>query len=322
MREDIFEERIYRPDRKSRAVRLCLIGAAIDFAGLDEALIVLRHRYVLAHYFGFLVVANLAIYMLDLTEAPVDVLLPATVLGLTGLVLSLLAYIAVAARIVGRIAPGRRVWMTPGIMMSSCVMVWVAHEVQSAVLPAHHHGAIPLYFWLTVFVIAEVCAVVIFRGPVPRALSRLRQGIVLTAPLPDAGGGTDGALVAEPAEARPDGEELRAGSLRITPEQVERLEASGNYVVVHLATGRHLVAGPFGDVSARMPSRLGLRVHRSHWVARRVIGRLVRSGRDMWIVLACGTRVPVGTSLQDGVQDWLGRSGIGVERVPPSKGGR
>lgn len=299
-----------------RPVRLRLIGWHVAFRDPAEMLRAVRHRYLLAHYVGFAVLASLAIYGLELTSAPVDLLVPAVVLGIVALLLLVSLYLRVAVAVMrGRDWVGT-IWVTPALMLGTVAMTFVASAVHDQLgAGAQWEGRWAVPQWVLTFVLVEAAATVIFRGPLPRAVAAMRAGEPVyggaARSVPLAG---PELAVEEPGEPAPD--DLRAGTLRIARAAVSRLEASGNYVVVVTATGRHLVPGPFSAVAAGMPERMGRKVHRSHWVATGAVTRLVRTGRDMWLVAVCGAVVPVAASMQDGVQVWLAAQGIALERGP------
>lgn len=74
------------------------------------------------------------------------------------------------------------------------------------------------------------------------------------------------------------------------------LSAELHYLRVHTALGDDLILYPFGRAVAEMPEGAGLRVHRSHWIARGHLTRIERSGSAGRAVLGTGLEVPVARS--------------------------
>lgn len=70
------------------------------------------------------------------------------------------------------------------------------------------------------------------------------------------------------------------------------LEAEDHYVRVHARHGSALVLMRLADAAALIDPRLGLRVHRSWWVARDAVSALERSGQPV-VRLVNGMAVPV-----------------------------
>lgn len=299
-----------------RPVRLRLIGWRVSFRDPAEMLRALRHRYLLAHYAGFAVLVSLGIYGLELSSAPVDLLVPAVVLGIVALLLLVSLYLRAAVALSHGLGWVGTIWVTPALLLGTVAMTFVAAFVHDQLGDGvHWDGRWPVTQWILAFVLVEAAATAIFRGPLPRAVAAMRASEQVYGTLARPAGMAGPELaVEEPGEPAPD--DLHAGTLRIARGSVSRLEASGNYVVVVTASGRHLVPGPFSAVAAGMPERMGRKVHRSHWVATGAVKRLVRTGRDMWLVAVCGAVVPVAASMQDGVQVWLAASGIALERGP------
>lgn len=299
-----------------------LIGFRVGFRSADEMMRALRHRYVMVYYAAFAALACIIVHGLSLMEAPVDMVVSSVVLGLVTLQIVMVVYLAVAAELMRWSRRRSAIWVTPALVVGTIAMKWVMMETQSVL------GSVPrwsagwgILIWVGIFVLVETLATAIFHGPLPRALSVMRRsedGLAASAAtVPEQ---SRELVIVEPGEAMPP--PIEAGSVRVPVAQVQRLEANGNYVLVVTAKGRHLVPGPFGDVAAVMPDRLGRRVHRSHWVSWSAARRLVKAGRDMWIIASGDAVVPVASSMQGAVQDWLSAYGIHVERGQRPKGAR
>lgn len=83
------------------------------------------------------------------------------------------------------------------------------------------------------------------------------------------------------------------------------VSAEEHYVRIQTVDGRQLLRGRISDIEAQLPDALGLRVHRSHWVAASAVHTLNRS-REGWVLeLTDGTQVPVARPRRDAVRDWL-----------------
>jgi len=295
-------------------VSIRLIGHLVGFRSAEEMLRALRHRYVMVYYAIFSVILCLGLHGLSLVDAPINLVVSSIVLGLVALQLVVMAYLRVWTELMRWSGRGGAVWLTPALVVGTVAMKWVVVQSQAVFgLEQNWSDGWGLMIWLGVFVLVEALATAICHGPLPRALAVLRAS--------EDGLGANAAVVpeqsaelviAEAGGAMPP--PLEAGSVRVPVAQVQRLEANGNYVMVVTESGRHLMPGPFGDVAAVMPDRLGRRVHRSHWVSWGAARRLVRAGRDMWIVAAGDAVVPVASSMHEAVQDWLAGYGIRVER--------
>ena len=79
-------------------------------------------------------------------------------------------------------------------------------------------------------------------------------------------------------------------------QDIIRLSASDHYVEVYTRQGHALVLLRFSDALAELDGADGLQIHRSHWVARSAIHRLVAKGRNLFVELDDGTTLPVSRS--------------------------
>ncbi len=97
----------------------------------------------------------------------------------------------------------------------------------------------------------------------------------------------------------------------VRTDEVEWIEAAGNYVRIHTATGSHMVRGTMQAVEAQLdPSRF-LRVHRSAIVAVDRISEVQPWFRgEFKVVLAGGATLTVTRTYRDGLQDLLSSSQI------------
>jgi len=129
------------------------------------------------------------------------------------------------------------------------------------------------------------------------ALIHLALGLIVwaTIELPMRYGG--GAPFAEPPAASPH----RAAA---PPPLLERLPAGrrgrllhlqmrDHYVEIHTDKGSDLVLMRFGDALKELGDTEGMQVHRSHWIARAAVNRIVRRTGRTAAILTNGAEVPV-----------------------------
>ena len=256
----------------------------------------MRHRYVLAGCAGLTIPAIVLLFALDTSEIPIDLHVPSVVVGLVTAQFLLILYITLSnwlLRHVFRAARVVTVWLTPGLVLGAAGLLGVVHVVNPILQVGHvvsNLNAQVLPFACVLYL--EVAATLIFRGPLRRALQKMRDGqpVVL-----DEGGVAKPAAVAEraapaPMAATPGREtalapddpaaarQLRqAGTKGIPVEDILRLEASGNYVTVVTCGAVSIVRGPWRCRGADA-SHLGRQVQRSHWVARRAVAGVHRRG--------------------------------------------
>lgn len=79
-------------------------------------------------------------------------------------------------------------------------------------------------------------------------------------------------------------------------EQVLRVSAQDHYLEIVCSEDKHLLRGRLRDALLLLAERDGVQVHRSHWVARQHIQKVVNEGRDTRLVLTDGTELPVARS--------------------------
>lgn len=94
-------------------------------------------------------------------------------------------------------------------------------------------------------------------------------------------------------------------------EDVIALQAEEHYVRVFTREDEALIHCRFGDAVKEMPQALGLRVHRSWWVADDAVRSASRGARRWQLTLETGTSVPVSDSYVKAVREagWLSRKG-------------
>lgn len=265
-----------------RPLRLVALGGALDVPSADVALRALRHRFVLAHYLFFLVMAGPVLVVLPFLDGK-DPFAAVTVLATVAGVLVVVAYVALAAPFAG---PSGRIWLSPALLLATAVMQKVGLGVQ-AILGEDEMGVSHPLVWLVHYAALEGIAALLLRGPMRRAVAVLAKGR------------------AEAVKYAV----LMLGGVPVSPLSVLRLEADGNRVIVVTQDGRYLVPGPFAAACAAMQGADGMRVHRSHWIARAALHDVLRTGRALQLELIDGTRLVVPEGLRAGVARWLERPG-------------
>ncbi|MEN7341796.1 MAG: LytTR family DNA-binding domain-containing protein [Pseudomonadota bacterium] len=78
-----------------------------------------------------------------------------------------------------------------------------------------------------------------------------------------------------------------------------------HYLHVFTADGKCMIHGSMRGAIAGLGDA-GLQVHRSHWVARHAVQKLVRNNGQTFCVLHNGLRIPVSRRNRKAVQDWFG----------------
>lgn len=71
------------------------------------------------------------------------------------------------------------------------------------------------------------------------------------------------------------------------------LQMRDHYVEVHTDRGSDLVLMRFGDALRELGTTEGMQVHRSHWIARAAVSRIMRRAGRTVVVLENGSEVPV-----------------------------
>ena len=107
----------------------------------------------------------------------------------------------------------------------------------------------------------------------------------------------------------PSNPEFLERSSGLAVSDVLALQAEEHYVRIHTEEGAELVHYRFGDAVDEMPDELGLRVHRSWWVAGRAVRSAKRGSRRWQLKLISDVAVPVSDSYVKAVREkgWLKR---------------
>ncbi len=107
----------------------------------------------------------------------------------------------------------------------------------------------------------------------------------------------------------------RDGFARVDIEQIKRIEAARDYVLIHTAMRTHILRVTMGDLERRLNPTQLLRVHRSAFVRLDTVRRVERNGRNLMRLHAeDGAMIDVGASYSKRVATALGLDAT-VERL-------
>lgn len=145
--------------------------------------------------------------------------------------------------------------------------------------------------WFLFYALGELQAIMLLTMIAPRVLDDLRGRGISTAE-------------AEPPEAEAT-DAVMVGDLRIDPATIRHVRAEGNYVDIRTDSARHYLLATFATVVAALGPEHGRQIHRSHWVAARVLQGFYRDGRDLVVRLEDGSEIRVAQSRQKDLLPWL-----------------
>jgi two-component system LytT family response regulator len=95
--------------------------------------------------------------------------------------------------------------------------------------------------------------------------------------------------------------------LFLAPEEIEWIEAAGNYVRLNAAGESHLLRDTMSGVEARLPNDRFVRIHRSALVNLEAVREMVPSPHgDFVVVLKSGKRLPLSRGCRDRLEEALG----------------
>ena len=119
------------------------------------------------------------------------------------------------------------------------------------------------------------------------------------------------ALVGPPPPEQPSSRRLAVRNnghvLFLAVEEVEWIEAAGNYVRLNAGGESHLLRETMSRVEARLPRERFLRIHRSAIVNLDAVRELVPSPHgDFVVVLRSGKRLPLSRGCRDRLEEALG----------------
>ncbi len=87
-----------------------------------------------------------------------------------------------------------------------------------------------------------------------------------------------------------------------------RVEAQEHYVRLVSDQENRMVLYRFNDIVSELPGKLGMQVHRSHWVAFAAAESLYRDSGRLWLTITDGSKVPVSRKYSEDVQSRFGSS--------------
>lgn len=99
--------------------------------------------------------------------------------------------------------------------------------------------------------------------------------------------------------ANSDREELQA---IVQQHRILRVSAQDHYLEIVCDEQNFLVRGRMRDALATLEPNDGIQVHRSHWVARQFMDRVLKNGRDTRLRLSDGSEVPVSRARKQTLQ--------------------
>lgn len=248
----------------------------------------MRHRYLIALY----VLMWIGLTVLDpsgqTTTTPLGIRLMNYAAGVLVVALGLTGIYTLAEAILG--GKGRVVVLSHWyVVLTVSVLALAASETTVFYLTGVERITPKIFAVLTVFyfVVIEINLQLVVWLVLPRILLEIRKDPAVAEP-------------ATPSHAR-----LHAGGHDIPVETILHLEAQGNYVGIVTDTRSYDVPGPFSALLVQLPDGLGLRVHRSHWVAQRAVLGHRRKGRELVLDLTSGGEAKVALPRQAEVIDWL-----------------
>ncbi|HEX9941540.1 MAG TPA: LytTR family DNA-binding domain-containing protein [Thermoanaerobaculia bacterium] len=95
--------------------------------------------------------------------------------------------------------------------------------------------------------------------------------------------------------------------LFLPPEEIDWIEAAGNYVRLNAGGESHLLRETMSGVEAKLPRERFLRIHRSAIVNLERVREMVTTPRgDFVVVLASGKRLPLSRACRGRLEEALG----------------
>jgi two-component system, LytTR family, response regulator len=95
--------------------------------------------------------------------------------------------------------------------------------------------------------------------------------------------------------------------LFLAPEEIEWIEAAGNYVRLNAGGESHLLRETMSGVEAKLPRERFLRIHRSAIVNLERVREMVPTPHgDFVVVLTSGKRLPLSRTCRDRLEEALG----------------
>lgn len=185
------------------------------------------------------------------------------------------------------------VWIN-GIQGLSAVQVWIEVLRYSAIATVFEILAV-------VFLLPQFKEVR-FEGP------QIQAPIQVNAPKAEPEVGVSQAPLDFETECEP--KELRVNGRSYNVEALVYLKSIEHYVEIATRNGAELERIPLKDLTRQLDETDGCQTHRSWWVARNAVDRLLRRDGAVFVVLTNGTEVPVSRGRKVATIDWLSQNGI------------
>lgn len=271
-------------------LKLRLVSGDSVTVARSEVLPVLRHRLSL---FYFTAVICLLI-LLDLHGIGRHMLFWQDAIFVVALKIGCLLIVVLTLTILRKLGGKGRV-VTVHLSFLTCIIAF--GFVAASDLMVRYRGgevldnvALFVALFVLYWVITEVETILYCTLVVPRILRDLRSGSTNSRPVPTTG-----------SQAQP----IEIGTLSIDPAAICHVRAEGNYVDIRTETDRHYLLATFSTVVSALEHEDGRQIHRSHWIAARVLRGFYRDGRDIIVVLEDGTEIAVAQSRQKELLPWL-----------------
>lgn len=97
------------------------------------------------------------------------------------------------------------------------------------------------------------------------------------------------------------------GARRIPAHTILHIRAEGNYVRIYTSKTIFFEGATMKVVLSQIPAHLGLRTHRSHWIAYSAIETVINDGRGLTVSLVSGVQIPVSRSNMNKVKSLVFR---------------
>lgn len=293
-----------RPAKRPIAsgLHLRLVNGETIHLNRFEAVPLLLHRYLLAVYLFMWMALTLTDPSGQSHKAPLDLRLLQYGVGMFVVFATFLAIYGACDVVSGIRGRGVRLyhWL---VVLVVAILGLAASSFCIFLITGENLFTPKIFFILSIFyfVIIEVTVQLIVWLLLPRILAEIRRD-------PEATVAGEAATVGK----------LVTGGHVLAHDTLLHIEAQGNYVAIITDTGMIEAPGPFSALVEQLPPHIGLRVHRSHWVARRAVLHHRRSGRDLVLDLSYGGVAKVALPRQAEVIDWLAQTDPAQDQPIPA----
>ncbi|PTX39756.1 LytTr DNA-binding domain-containing protein [Gemmobacter caeni] len=87
--------------------------------------------------------------------------------------------------------------------------------------------------------------------------------------------------------------------------EVVHVEAQGNYVLLTTPGRSLMLRMSFATCIGMLPSGTGRQIHRSHWVASRIITGTSARNRRLFLTTTTGKQIPVARNRKHTITEWV-----------------